>query len=333
MSKRIKMCLYAEPGTGKSVFASKWPKPYFICTDGNYEWLTDFGADPNAHVDCHSYEEVKKAIDKTDFTNYETIVLDLTEDAFKWNESEYCVRNRIEHLSDLGYGKGYDSTRTEFFIEICKLISLDKNVLLLMHGNSWIEKDRRGVDHWMYGPTDRLPGKLIKQIEGRVRYFLRAYTKDEEQDNGTVIKNRYLSLVPKANEFGIIRGVNENLIPQDIPLDFNIFINTLGLKVSDIIQTSQTSSEIKVKEEKISVKEEKTLVKEEVKTNSPDVIPGQVTIEEIVSTSSDKDEAPFDVEEDTATEKTPEPTPQPKKELSNEDKLAAIRAKLAALKK
>ena len=39
--KRIKMLLYGEPGVGKSVFALKAPKPFFVCTDGNYEWLDE----------------------------------------------------------------------------------------------------------------------------------------------------------------------------------------------------------------------------------------------------------------------------------------------------
>ena len=55
--KRIKMVLYGEPGVGKSVFASKAPKPFFITTDGNYEWLEDFGAKEEDHVQVSSWAE------------------------------------------------------------------------------------------------------------------------------------------------------------------------------------------------------------------------------------------------------------------------------------
>ena len=47
--KKIKMLVYGEPGVGKSVFASQFPKPFFLTTDGNYEWLEDFGAKPEAN--------------------------------------------------------------------------------------------------------------------------------------------------------------------------------------------------------------------------------------------------------------------------------------------
>ena len=345
MAKRIKMVLYAEPGTGKSVFASKWPKPFFICTDGNYEWLEDFGADPNAHKDCHSYADVKAAIG-ADYSAYETIVLDLAEDAFKWNEQEYCVRNRIDHLSDLGYGKGYDATRNEFFIDISKLLSLDKNILIIMHGSSWTEKDRRGVEHWKYGPTDRIPNKLIKMIEGRVRYFLRAYVKDEEQENGTVVKRRWLSLVPKPNEFGIIRGVNENLIPQDIDLDFNVFLSALGLKVEDICGGTTMPAPVEEpkptrrakKAESVETKVE-TKVEESVNDDTVDEteVPESVTnpanpdpVQKPTETLSWEDSKP--VQEAAKEEPKTQPAPATTS-VSNADKLAAIRAKLTNMKK
>ena len=300
--KRIKMVLYGEPGVGKSVFACKAPKPFFICSDGNYAWLEDFGADPDAYVEVSSWDEAKKAFAK-DYSEYETIVIDLTEDLFKWCEREYCVRNKIEHLSDLGYGKGYDATRNEFFIEMCKLISLDKNIIFLMHGLSITVKDRRGVEHTKYIPSNRLPDKVIDMIEGRVRYFLRCYVKDVETEDGKVEKKRFLSLVPKPNEFGIIRGVNENEIPQDIPLDFNEFAKVIGL------DTKVEKTTVKKKVEKKVEEPKEPEIKEEPKvTEEPEVKEEPKTVEEPI--------------------KTEEPA---KATLSNEDKLAAIRAKLAKL--
>ena len=300
--KRIKMVLYGEPGVGKSVFACKAPKPFFICSDGNYAWLEDFGADPDAYVEVSSWDEAKKAFAK-DYSEYETIVVDLTEDLFKWCEREYCVRNKIEHLSDLGYGKGYDATRNEFFIEMCKLISLDKNIIFLMHGLSITVKDRRGVEHTKYVPSSRLPDKVIDMIEGRVRYFLRCYIKDVETEDGKVEKKRFLSLVPKPNEFGIIRGVNENEIPQDIPLDFNEFAKVIGL------DTKVEKTTVKKKVEKKVEEPKEPEIKEEPKvTEEPEVKEESKTVEEPI--------------------KTEEPA---KATLSNEDKLAAIRAKLAKL--
>lgn len=233
--KHVKMVLYGEPGVGKSVFASKAPRPFFITTDGNYEFLEDFGAKEEDHIQVNSWAEAKKAFAK-DYSNYDTIVIDLTEDLFKWCEYEYCRLNGYEHVSDVGFAKGYDITRNDFFINICKILNQEKNVILIMHGITYSVKDRRGIEHTKYGPTNRIPDKVLDMIEGRVRYFLRAYMKAEEID-GKLIKKRYLSLVPKENEYGILRGIDENTIPSDIPLDFNAFADTIGLDISKKTKT------------------------------------------------------------------------------------------------
>ena len=72
MAKNIKMIVYGEPGVGKSTFAAGAPRPFFITTDGNYEYLEDFcGMKPEDHQQCFSWAEMKKAFAR-DFSNYDT---------------------------------------------------------------------------------------------------------------------------------------------------------------------------------------------------------------------------------------------------------------------
>ena len=72
--KQVKMMLYGDPGVGKSTFALGFPKPYFITTDGNYEWLEDFGAKEEDHTQVDSWEQAKKVF-ALDFEGYDTIVI------------------------------------------------------------------------------------------------------------------------------------------------------------------------------------------------------------------------------------------------------------------
>ena len=330
--KRIKMVLYGEPGVGKSVFASKSPKPFFICTDGNYEWLEEFGAKPEDHVNVTSWSEAKTIFEKIntkEFDKYETIVVDLTEDLFKWCEQEYCIRNKIEHLSDLGYGKAYDTTRNEFFIEICKLFALDKNVLLLMHGIMYTVKDRRGVEHTKYGPS-RIPDKVMDMIEGRTRYFLRCYLKDEELEDGTLLKKRYLSLIPKSDEFGIVRGIDENKVPHDIPLEWSEFAKAIGFNTTVSVETAKE----KIEEKPVVKAEEKIEKQPEPKIEEK----SEPEFEQLTFDIPAETKMP-EVAKETAEETVKEPEPvvekpvEPTKTVSNDDRIAAIKAKLAALNK
>lgn len=318
MSKKVKMVLQGEPGVGKSVFACGAPKPFFICTDGNYEWLEDFGAKEEDHINVSSWAQAKKAF-TMDFSKYETIVIDLTEDLFKWCEQEFCKRNGFEHISDCGYGKGYDITRNEFIDEVGKLIALDKHIIFIMHGRTTSEKDRRGVEHTFYYPTNRIPDKVLDAIEGKVRYFLRCYLKAEEQPDGTIIKTRWLSIVPKENErYCIARGINENAVPHDIPLSFNAFANVIGLNnvaKQDIgkpekIQVGIATDEIVEELDEMPKVEDKPVI--EIKP----VIEDKPKVEEKV------EEKPK-VEEVKQTEEHVE---------TNEEKMARIMAKLKAAK-
>ena len=80
--KKLKMLIYGEPGVGKSTFACKAPKPFFITTDGNYEWLEDFGAKIEDHKQVFSWEEAKTAFAQS-YDEYDTIVVDLLEDTYQ----------------------------------------------------------------------------------------------------------------------------------------------------------------------------------------------------------------------------------------------------------
>ena len=324
--KKIKMMVYGEAGVGKSVFALGFEKPFFITTDGNYEWLEDFGATEDAHKQVYSWSECKDAFNQ-DYDGYDTIVLDLIEDAFKWCEQEFCQKNKIDHIGDLGFGKGYDITRNEFFLEICKLIAKDKNIILLSHSETNIIKDRRGVEHTMYKPSSRIPDKLLDRIEGRLRYVLRAYLKGEEEDDGYIIKKRYLSLVPKENEYGIIRGIDENKAPQDIPLNAKEFLIIIN---NDTLKSTENVIEKVVKKEEPKKIEVKSKTKVEVKPKTEPVKLNDLP-------SEDEREAVKFVEEIKKVEKPKKVEPKKVEELKKDttltnDKLKELKAKLAKLK-
>lgn len=327
--KHIKMVLYGEPGVGKSVFASKAPKPFFITTDGNYEFLEEFGANPEDHIQVNSWNEFKKVISKLDLTNYETVVIDLTEDLFKWCEYEFCRVNGYEHVSDPGFAKGYDITRNDFFINISKILNLeDKNVILIMHGITSSTKDRRGIEHTKYYPTNRIPDKVMDMIEGRVRYFLRCYTKADEI-NGKLVKKRYLSLVPKENEYGILRGIDENSVPSDIALDFDEFAKIIGLERA----IEKKEPKIKAKAEP---KPEPTIVDIKVEKVEP-AIEKQKSLPPLITEPAHNPEPKPEQKPEPKAEVKEEPAQEIQEKVENvEEKkarmLAEIKAKMLAMK-
>lgn len=373
MAKYIKMAIYGEPGVGKSTFAAKAPKPFFITTDGNYEYLEDFcNAKPEDHVQCFSWAEMKKAFAR-DFSNYETIVVDLLEDSYLWAESEFCRDNHLFHISDLGYGKGYGILGNDFFIEYQKLLALPKNIILIMHGVTEVLKDRRGVEYTKYGPSKLIREKLVTQIEGRVRFFLRAYAEAAEGADGRLVMKRYLSMSPDGNtEYGITRGLSSD-IPRAIPLDWDSFISVVDN--ASPVSTSKApeppvshevimpAEEPKKRGRKPSVKAEEPVTIdnttfaqtkiEDIETNEvpvkseepatkvtseiPDVDEIRAKLKAVLQNtpSTENEEASAPVEETPAqvVEEASAPVEEAPKQMSQAERLAAIKAKMAALKK
>ena len=370
MAKNIKMIVYGEPGVGKSTFAAGAPRPFFITTDGNYEYLEDFcGMRPEDHQQCFSWAEMKKAFAR-DFTNYDTIVVDLLEDSYLWADNEFCRDNKLLHISDLGYGKGYGILGNEFFIEYQKLLALPKNVILLMHGVTEVLKDRRGVEYSKYGPSKLVRDKLITQLEGRVRFFVRAYAEATEGPDGRLLTKRYLSLAPDGHtEYGIARGLSGDA-PHSIPLDWNAFMATIEQYTLQnafrATQPAEASKPISVEtkpdtEEPVAAaaapkKTTRKPKEKPVKTepdNGIDAI--RAKLEAVMKKAEPHDTPAAPVEEpveETVSEPVEEPvveeapigeTPvapvapaapvETPKVMSQAEKLAAIKAKMAALKK
>lgn len=310
MIKKIKMMLYGQPGVGKSVFALKFPKPFFITTDGNYEWLDEFGAKEEDHKQVSSWDEFLKWMKDNKFENYDTIVIDLIEDLFKWCENEFCRKNKLEHIGDLGYGKGYRITRDEFFIEMTKLLALDKNVIFLSHESSQSVKDKRGVENVIYGPSKTLPELLRDQLEGRLRYVLRAKFKDII-DGEKIIQERKLSLGKDSNEFSIIRGVNMDSLRDEIELDYLAFVKELKLDDGKKVDKKETKP-VQVEKKEESKKE----IVGEIQTP-------QVEVKENKTSEVKKEEVEVN--------KTPQKE-EVKENKINEDIIATIKAKLEAMK-
>lgn len=357
--KRIKMMLYGEPGVGKSVFACRMPNPFFITTDGNYEWLEEFGAKEKDHIQVNSWAEAKKAFD-LNFDGYDTIVVDLLEDLFKWCEFEFCEEKKIDHIGDLGYGKGYDITRNEFFIQICKLINKDKNVIFLSHEETRVTKDRRGIEKYYHKPSARIPDKVLDMIEGRLRYVVRCYLKAEGSGDGSekIYKRRYLSLIPKENEYGIVRGINENNLPSDIPLDARLFLETIGVEKNSLdkknekvsstenMRWGEKSVDVEIQDAPKTVKSKKTKTKEvKVEPDAREVSPEENSVVTIIG------ESDIGFTSEVLNHKEDEPKEEPKvepktepvnKEVEakpvapaqpNEDKIAEIKRKIEMLRK
>ena len=246
--KKVKMILYGEPGTGKSVFAGNAPEPFFITTDGNYEWLE--GLVPNYseenHIQIGSYAEFEALIPQLateKYAKYKTFVLDLIEDLYTWADYELCKKNKAKHISELGdYGKGYDMLRKPFIASILKFIALDKNIIILSHESSKDEKNKRGVVTTKYQPSAVMSiEKLWDKFAGQCQFVIRCYKDYEQDEDGRMVLYRLLNIKNKPEEYGTYRLTDINA-PETIELDWPTFAEIIGLNSKTSVYAKEATA-------------------------------------------------------------------------------------------
>ena len=133
---------------------------------------------------------------------------------------------------------------------------------------------------------------------------------------------RFLSIVPKENEFGIARGLDENSVPHDIELDFNEFAKVIGIDTQHVVETI---------EKKVEKKVEKVEQKVEQKVEEPKIVEKYIEQENVVIEETELAEPQQIVKEEEKPIADVQPKVEEQKPMSNADKLAAIKAKLAAI--
>lgn len=241
--KHAKLWIYGDPGTGKSVFAYRLGDElkkientkkgaFFITTDGNYEWLEDFGAKPEDSASVASWKEFKKVVGSPLLDDYGTIVVDLVEDLYKWAQQEFCIANNLEYIGDASMGKGWAIVSDDYTSVLTKLINFNKHIIFISHGDKTTVKNNRGIESTYYFPTSKMRAKDCDTLEGRMRFVLRCYNEEEVVDDSGVqriVTKRYLSVTPKPEEFSIFRGADVDKLPARIPLEPLDFIRVSNL--------------------------------------------------------------------------------------------------------
>ena len=151
IDKAKKIVVYGPEGIGKSTFASKFPDPVFIDTEGSTNDM-DVARLPRPTSWTMLLEEidyVKKTVGVC-----KTLVIDTIDWAEQLCVEHICAKHNKSGIEDFGYGNGYVYTKEEFgrFLNrLSDVIEAGINVMLTAHAQlrKFEQPDEMGAyDRW-----------------------------------------------------------------------------------------------------------------------------------------------------------------------------------------
>lgn len=219
--KKMKVWVYGAPYSGKTTFADSFPNALILSTDGNTQnctspsmlirdQVTTSGRLTTVQPAWKYFREIVDELAKGG-NSYETIVLDLADDAYELCRSSKCADLGIKHESD-DSTKAWDIVRSEFMITMRKLANLDYHIVWISHEDIKTDFMSRGGDN-IKAINPSMQAKVANKLSGLVDMTIRA-----------VEENGEYKLKIKENEI-MFGGCRIAGVPTEIPNNFNDFEN------------------------------------------------------------------------------------------------------------
>lgn len=160
----LKVLLYGVEGIGKSTFASRFPAPVFIDTEGSTDHM-DVARTPKAASWTELLSFVQYFI--THPEELGTLVIDTVDWAERLCISQFCNKNHLGGIEDMPYGRGYVYIAEDFG----KLLNLldqlrDRGVHIVLTAHAMMRKFEQPDE---MGSYDRWELKLSKKTAPLVK--------------------------------------------------------------------------------------------------------------------------------------------------------------------
>jgi hypothetical protein len=219
----VKVVLYGPEGIGKSTFASHFPSPVFIDTEGGTKRL-DVARLPQPTSWAMLLDEVQAV--RRGEVSCGTLVIDTADWAERLCIQAVCARAKVSGIEDFGYGKGYTYVKEEFaklLDALEEVLQAGYNVVVLAHAAITKFEQPDAV-----GNYDRWSMKTSKQVAPLLRewcdmlLFANYKTVVEKSGSGPNAKNKasggrrvmYTAHHPcwdAKNRFGL---------PEEVPFEY-----------------------------------------------------------------------------------------------------------------
>ncbi len=207
----LNILVYGQNGIGKSTLVSKFPDVYFMATEPGLNCV---------EVYQDSVTSWEKFIEKckdlvTEKHSFQNVCIDTIDNAHKYCR-EYCNKElKIQHESEMGFGKGFDFVNGIFHKTLTRLASQSFGFIMISHAVEKEVETRKGKVRKIV-PT--LPTEARKIVLSLADIILYADIEMEMDAEGNKISKRVLRTKPTALYEAKDRT---GRLPDTLPLDYN----------------------------------------------------------------------------------------------------------------
>ena len=219
----VKVVLYGPEGIGKSTFASHFPDPVFIDTEGGTKRL-NVARLPQPTSWAMLLDEVR-AVTRGE-VSCGTLVIDTADWAERLAIDAICAKAKVDGLEGFGYGKGYTYVKEKFgrlLDALEEMLNSGHHVLILAHAaiTKFEQPDAAGS-------YDRWTMKTTKQTEPLLRewcdmlLFANYQTIVEKSGSGPNAKNKATGgkRVLYTTHHACWDAKNRFGLPDEVPFDY-----------------------------------------------------------------------------------------------------------------
>lgn len=218
----LTVLVYGPSKIGKSTWCSGAEGALFLATEAGLNNLEVFqapiGSWDELLVACKEIAEGQHG--------FKTIVLDTVDNAYRMCAEHVCQKFKIEHESDLGYGKGYALINNEFHRVLTKLSLLPYGLFLISHSQERELETRTGK---LTRVVPTLPDKARKIVLGMVDVILFCDLEVTADADGKRVSRRVVRTKPSMHYEA---GDRTGRLPEVIDLDFVRFVEAYAAGAS-----------------------------------------------------------------------------------------------------
>lgn len=208
----MNVLIYGPPKVGKTTLAAQIPNAFWLTTERGHNFVEIREQQINKWEDVL---EIGKAL-ITQTHGIKTLVIDIADYFFKHCERYVMEKHKVEHPSDLAYGKGFSLVKDEFTRVVTRLNSVGCGMVFISHAKEKTQKTKTG--EWTVMGTS-MPGTAESLIAGMCDIILYCYL---NENNKALMRT-------KPTKY-ILAGDRSKRLPELMPLDYKLLTDFLSGK-------------------------------------------------------------------------------------------------------